>query len=270
MKNLWKPLVAVAVCGMVATALMSSVEADTRNKPSSSTRVMKTVRGEVFFLERIALMPGAKLHVSLVGRIAGAEYLPLATTVIAARNGITPFELKVPADAVPAGPYRVQAWIIADNRAMFIGAAPQTMLSSLNQKVRIRLRMASAPQNIDGIGDGQPLPIPNLATLRGSVSKRDRRALLPSAVLKIELRDTSRADAVAPLLSRKTIELKGRQFPTQFKLLVEPSALKPKMRYSLSAQLFENGKLSYRTDSVVSVTRENLDGDFELRLKSAR
>src|SRR5438128_1766720 len=106
---------------------------------AAKTQTMTTLRGEAFFLERMLIAPGSKLHVSLVGRIAGAEYLPLATVIVPARSGATPFQLRVPKGGIPARPYRIQAWIVGDNRLLFQGHAAQTTVNSLDKAVKIRL-----------------------------------------------------------------------------------------------------------------------------------
>lgn len=212
----------------------------------------RTLRGEAFFLERIALLPGARLHVALVGRVAGAEYLPLATTVVAARSGSTPFALRVPVPTVP-GPYRLQAWIVGDNRALFIGYQPQTTVHSLHEIAHIRLRIVPAPQNIDGIGDGRPLaPLqdapsqdaPNVV-LSGEVLKLDRRALLPNAVVTIQIAAAPPDDAPSVPLAQSRSELRGAQLPSAFRLAFPASQLRPDARYTLTAQVFEGAKVAY-------------------------
>lgn len=228
----------------------------------------RTLRGEAQFLERIALPTGATLHVSLVGRVAGAEYLPLATTIVPARNGITPFQIAIPATQIPAGPYRLQAWIIADNRAMFIGRDAQTIIQNLNAQARITLKMAPKIQNIDGIGNGTPLATTKM-TLQGTVSKLDRRALLPDSRIELELRDVSLADAPSKLVLGQVIQLEGGQLPRSFKLELEPADLLPRRRYALSARVLEANKLTYITNTLIEVTPENAGQPFELRVVSA-
>ncbi len=307
MKKLF-PAVAILSLGLsIPLAKAQSQPAQNSAQPLSnraSNRVSPTtqiVSGEAFFLERLALAPGAMLHVSLVGRVAGAEYLPLATTIVPARNGVTPFELEVPPRGIPAGPYRLQAWIIGDGRAMFVGRDAQTTLDALGTFARIRLKIVPAPQNIDGIGDGRllpalpqtaapspatplpatPLPVPPIPMtpipaaprarpLRGEVFKLDRRAISPDARLEINLRDISLADAPSTLILGQAIQLDGRQLPRSFQMPLLPDDLKPGRRYALSARVYEAGKLTYSTDTVFPVTPENRDQPFKLRLVAAR
>ena len=207
----------------------------------ASARQIQSLRGEAFYLERIALPPGAVLHVSLVGRVAGAEYLPLATTALNAQNGMTPFQLVLGATQTPPPPYRLQAWIVADNRLLMHGHAPQTIVKNLDAPVKIRLKLVPAPQNIDGIGDGKPLPAQ--MTLKGTVSKLDRRALSPDARIEIMLIDATMGRW--RLMVRQTIPLEGRQLPQDFAIVIAATDLKPRRRYLLSARIYENGKFTY-------------------------
>lgn len=233
----------------------------------------KTLRGEAYFLERIALPPNAQLHVFLVGRVAGADYLPLGTTVLAAKNGVTPFEIFLPLQLPPA-PYRLQAWIIADNRVWMVGRDAQTVVDSVDVTTKIRLKVASAPQNIDGIGDGKPLAAiaegVSTFAVAGEVQKLDRRALLPDAVVEIILSDVSRADAPEKVLASVKRELKGEQLPLAFEFGVDKTQLLPNRRYNLRARITEGGKLSYITESAIAVTPQNVGQKWNLQVKSAR
>ncbi len=230
------------------------------------------LRGEANFRERIALPPGAMLHIALIGRVAGAEYLPLATTATPATNGITPFELLVPLTGLPIGRYRLQAWIIADNRAMFIGRDPQTTIENLSKPAKIQLKLAPPIQNIDGFGDGRPFATATETkpmTLKGTVSKLDRRALHPDSRIEIEVRDVSMADAPSKLVMGQVIQLEGAQLPRDFTLKLAPADLLPRHRYALSARILEVGKLTYLTDTLYPVSPDALDKPFQLKVVPA-
>ena len=237
------------------------------------------VEGEAYFLERIAIPRDSKLFVTLVGRVAGAEYLPLASTIVPARNGSTPFRLLVPQGLAPVGPYRLQAWIVADNRLWMRGTNPQTALNALSDKARIRLSVAPAPRNIDGIGDGRPLPKldanqqpgaveedPNVAkeSVSGTVTKRDRRGLAPDAQIEVTVADVSLADAPAKVVGRQTFSNDGKQMPLAFAVPVKAGDILANHRYSLSVRVTEGGKLTYITDTLIRVTPENKGDAFEV------
>jgi len=231
---------------------------------------LSDLHGEATFPKRSTLPPGAMLHVSLVGRVVGAEYLPIATQIVPARRDATPFKISFPKHQAPPGPYRLQAWIVADNRLWMQGRDPQTTVENLENPAQICLKTVAAPQNIDGIGDGLPLaPAPKKMTIQGVVSKLDRRALAPDSRLEIQLRDVSLADAPSKLVLGQVIQLEGGQLPKNFEMELEAGDLPPRRRYALSARVLENNKLTYITNTLHEVTPENLDKPFQLRVVSA-
>jgi putative lipoprotein len=299
MKRIFTSLSAVALGATLALPLMAqNTPANRRPQYGPNDRPVPlpvpqdVVEGEAYFLERIAIPADSKLFVTLVGRVAGAEYLPLASTIVPARNGITPFRLLVPQGLAPEGPYRLQAWIVADNRLWMNGANPQTTLNSFSDKARIRLKVAAAPQNIDGIGDGTPLPQSGprdmggtgagqpLATedetmettdtktdvVRGTIMKRDRRGLAPDTQIEVTVSDVSLADAPAKVLGRQTFTNDGKQMPLQFSVPLKADDIKANRRYALLVRVTEGGKLTYITDTHISVTPENWSTKFEVNV----
>lgn len=261
----------MAFFGALGLATFPATSALAQSSGAVTLPAFRPFEGEVFFLERIALPPTAKLHVTLVASVAGAPYLPLATTMIPARNGATPFEFRLPVGPIPDGPYRVQAWIVDGNRVLMNGHAPRFMVNSLDEKPRIRLKMAGAtrPQT-------KPMPkppvgiMPQMALVKGTVSKLDRRGLLPDAQVVVTIADVSRADAPETVLSQQKFALGGKQLPLDFQLPLRADLLKPNMRYVIRAQVFEAGQLRYTTDTAVAVTRQNLATPFNLRVVAAR
>ncbi len=268
-------------------SLSMSVSMSTLPTSAKTASAAKTpqsaLRGEVYFLERIALPPNAHLHLSLVGRALGAKYLPVSSVVIPARNGITPFIIPLPPSQLrPALPLRLQAWIVASGRVVMIGHAPKTIVSSFDKPVRMRMKIASARGDEGSMSGGEmsepdisdgasgSINLPSLYLLNGTVTKRDRRALLPDARVVVTLSDVSRADAPAVVLGRRTIHLKGQQLPVKWEFGVSLNKIRPNGRYALRAQVYEGGKLTYTTDTFVGVTSENADEARELLVKSAR
>lgn len=243
------------------------------------------LRGEVYFLERIALPPNARLHLSLVGRAQDANYLPISSVVIPARNGITPFRLALPPSNLrPAPPYRLQAWIVAQNRVFMIGHQPTTTISDLKKPVRMRLKIASSRPSGDGMnenasqpdisgttsgGEGGTIGLPAFYPLNGTVTKLDRRALTNDARVVVTLSDVSRADAPSVILGRRTIELKGQQLPVKWEFGVSLNKIRPNGRYALRAQVYEGGKLTYTTDTSIGVTPENAGEAREILVRRA-
>jgi len=73
-------------------------------------------------------------------------------------------------------------------------------------------------------------------TLEGTASYRERIGLRPGAILEVELRDVSRADARAPLLASIAVRPTG-QVPIPFRLLYDSALIDERMTYAVSAKL---------------------------------
>ncbi|MCE8545428.1 YbaY family lipoprotein [Ruegeria pomeroyi] len=88
-------------------------------------------------------------------------------------------------------------------------------------------------------------------TVSGSAGYRERIALPPGAVLQVELRDISRQDVAAPLLSARRYAMTG--VPMAFALEYDDALIDPAMRYAVSARILQNERLLFVTDTVVPV-----------------
>ena len=98
------------------------------------------------------------------------------------------------------------------------------------------------------------------ASVRGTVTYRERLALTPDATLVVELRDVSYADGAAPLIARQTISGPG-QVPIEFEVHYSSEDIRPRNRYSISADIVESdGRLAFTNDTVHEViTQGNPD-----------
>ncbi len=98
------------------------------------------------------------------------------------------------------------------------------------------------------------------ASVRGSVTYRERLALTPGATLVVELRDVSYADADAPLIARQTISGPG-QVPIDFNLRYNRQDINSRNTYAVSARIVESdGRLAFTNDTAYDViTRGNPD-----------
>ena len=96
------------------------------------------------------------------------------------------------------------------------------------------------------------------ASVSGTVSYHERLALTPEATLIVELRDTSYADAPAPLIASQTIASPG-QVPIKFNVEYNPDLIDRRNRYSVSARIVESdGRLAFINDTAYEVlTRGN-------------
>lgn len=118
--------------------------------------------------------------------------------------------------------------------------------------------------------------VPAVATpgvTTGTVTYPARIALPPDAVLVVELRDTARADAVAPLLARTQIRLRGNQVPLHWRLDFDARRAQPPARPSLSARITDRaGRLAWTSDTFtpVPVGADNEHAAAEIRLVQVR
>lgn len=83
-------------------------------------------------------------------------------------------------------------------------------------------------------------------SLSGSVTYRERMALPPDAVLTVELRDVSLADAPALLLAETVIDPAG-QVPVAYALDYDDDEILPGHRYALHARIIHGDRLLFIT-----------------------
>lgn len=94
-------------------------------------------------------------------------------------------------------------------------------------------------------------------TVSGVVTKLDRMALPPNAVVDVQLRDTSIADAAATVLSQQTITADGQQAPIPFELTYDPAQIVPSGIYSVFASITIDGQLQYISQAATPVITNN-------------
>ena len=85
-------------------------------------------------------------------------------------------------------------------------------------------------------------------TLEGTAFYRERIAVPPGAVLEVELYDTSRQDAPAPVLS--SIAIRAEAVPVPFRLLYDPAMIDDRHSYAVSARLVVDGEPVFRSTTV--------------------
>jgi uncharacterized lipoprotein YbaY len=100
----------------------------------------------------------------------------------------------------------------------------------------------------------------------GTVTYRERIALPPDAVVRVQLEDTSRADAPAVVIGEQVIDPMGRQVPIPFSIGYDPAQINPSGRYTLRARI-ENaaGDLLWtNTQAYPVITGGNPTSDIEV------
>ena len=124
-------------------------------------------------------------------------------------------------------------------------------LSLFQQPLAVRLAEPYLELDCDA-GTTRLVRVP-LVEVSGSVLYRERIAMPADAVVQVDLRDTSRADAQAPLVAQRRIE-QPPNVPVPFRLQVDEDGFEPPARLSLSARIDVGGVLWWTTDTHYPVT----------------
>ncbi|MBO9514141.1 MAG: YbaY family lipoprotein [Variovorax sp.] len=125
----------------------------------------------------------------------------------------------------------------------------------MNRRSALRaLLSAPALPMLAACATGSPAPPrPEPLRVTGTVAYRERIALDPSAEIVVQLLDVSRMDVAATVLAEQRIRADGRQVPIGFELEVDPSRVDPRMRYTVSARILQDGRLLFVTDRAYPV-----------------
>ncbi|WP_420611134.1 YbaY family lipoprotein [Candidatus Poriferisodalis sp.] len=96
------------------------------------------------------------------------------------------------------------------------------------------------------------------ASVRGTITYRERIALTPDAVVTVQLRDTSLADAASVLVAEQIISSPG-QVPIEFDVRYVSDEIDDRNVYSVSAVITEgDGRMAFTNDTAYDViTRGN-------------
>jgi len=106
-----------------------------------------------------------------------------------------------------------------------------------------------------GCGDPEPQivePQQDLRTISGTVKFRERIGLTPESRLDLTLLDVSRADTPAEEIVAEVIEDPG-QSPIEFAIQYDANLIDATHRYSISAKVYDRGRLILLSDTNVPV-----------------
>ena len=113
--------------------------------------------------------------------------------------------------------------------------------------------------------DARPSPAPATVSVSGRVFFRERLALPASAVIRVELRDTSRADAPAQTLVTQTIPATQGP-PFAFSLMAPKAAIDPRASLSVFAEIRDGQRLMFTTDTRHPVALDGVS-NMEVQLR---
>lgn len=107
-----------------------------------------------------------------------------------------------------------------------------------------------------------------IAKVAGTVAYRERIALPPTAVIKVQLADVSRADAKAIVLGEQVIEAKGKQVPFAFEIPYDPAKIEANHTYAVQARIEDGGQLRFINDQRYAVITRGAPTRVDMVLKS--
>jgi putative lipoprotein len=109
---------------------------------------------------------------------------------------------------------------------------------------------------------------PEQPSVTGQVTYRQRIALPPDAVIKIQIQDVSLADAPAEVVGEQVIQPSGKQVPIPYEVKYNPDVIQENHSYSMSVRIEgQDGKLLFISDTHTPViTRGNPTKNVEVVL----
>ena len=116
-------------------------------------------------------------------------------------------------------------------------------------------------------GVASPAPAAT-ARVTGTVTYLQRVALPPTAVVKVQLVDVSRADAPAVVLGEHVIIAGGNQVPFEFAIAYDASKIVASHTYAVQARIEDEGKLRFINDQRYAVITRGAPTHVELVLRA--
>jgi uncharacterized lipoprotein YbaY len=101
----------------------------------------------------------------------------------------------------------------------------------------------------------------------GTVTYMQRIALPPTAVIKVQLLDVSRADVAALVLGDQIIQVGGKQLPFSFDIPYDPAKIEATHSYAVGARIEVDGKLRFINDQRYAVITRGAPTHVEMVLK---
>ncbi|MXU64551.1 YbaY family lipoprotein [Oceanomicrobium pacificus] len=153
--------------------------------------------------------------------------------------------------------------ILADWPGTDTGAKMEEM-----QMKRISNLLRGACIALAGLGATAVPALAEMSEITGSAAYRERIALPPESLLRVELRDVSKADAPSTLIAAQTVYTDGR-VPIAFKLPYDTRLINDRHSYAVSATLSHDGQVLFRTDTVYPVITRDAGEEVDLLLVKA-
>jgi len=102
----------------------------------------------------------------------------------------------------------------------------------------------------------------------GTVTYRERVALPPTAIIKVQLVDVSRADAPAIVLGEHVTQAAGKQVPFSFEIQFDPAKIQANYSYAVQARIEVDEKLRFISDQHYAVITRGAPTHVDMVLRS--
>lgn len=102
--------------------------------------------------------------------------------------------------------------------------------------------------------------------LSGTITYRQRIALSPTAVVTVRLVDVSRADAPSTTIVEQRVDTAGKQVPFSFDFAYDRTKIIDRNRYAVQAEIRDNGRLIFITDTSYPVITQGNPKNVEIVL----
>jgi putative lipoprotein len=157
----------------------------------------------------------------------------------------------------------------AGNSQRFKWRDPESPL--MNPSLRSFFGICVVPVLLTGCAGLSAAPEGGAATggrVTGTVTYRERIALPPTAVIKVQLVDVSRADAAAVVLGEQTFAAGGKQVPFAFEIPYDPAKIEPNHSYAVGVRIEEAGKLRFINDQRYAVITHGAPAHVDMVLRA--
>lgn len=98
----------------------------------------------------------------------------------------------------------------------------------------------------------------------GTITYRQRIALPATAVVTVKLVDVSRADAPSSTIVEQRVDTAGKQVPFSFDFAYDRTKIVERNRYAVQAEIRDNGRLIYITDTSYPVITQGNPKNVEI------
>ena len=108
----------------------------------------------------------------------------------------------------------------------------------------------------------------SVTKVTGTLTYRERIALPPDAVIKVQLVDVSRADAPAIVIGEQVTHAAGKQVPFAFEIQFDPARIEANYSYAVQARIEKDGKLRFISDRHYAVITGGAPTHVDIVLRS--